>query len=283
MESKVKKILRFPVKGGDFSHLGDATLATKKDLEKIFEEDPCFKNTVFHSNRDFLRRLGICAYEAESNIVIHASHGLIKVVLCCEKIRVIAEDNGPGISSVIKAFIPGFSTASEAARAHGFGAGIGLNNIQKLADFFIVLSGVEKRTSLLFEIWRSCNKFDNEPRRVAMKAKEIIEALDLEILTKNVDFEKEVKDAYACDLLSNVLSKAEEESAWLTMQTHMNIVGVASIKRIPIIIITEESIVPEDTIKKAEENEIIIVRAKDDTFTVSGKLYNLFREEQCNE
>ena len=283
MEGKVKKFLKFPVKGGDFAHLGDVTLSVKRTLEKFFEDDNCFKNTVFHSNRDFLRRLGICSYEAESNIIIHASAGLIKVIVCCEKIRVVVVDEGPGIKSVIKAFIPGFSTASETARQHGFGAGIGLNNIQKLADFFIVLSGAEKRTLLLFEVWRDCKKADNEQRRVEMKVKEIIKSLNLEILTKNIDMEREVKDAYACDLLSNVLSKAEEEQVWLTMQNHMNIVGVASIKRIPIIIITEGSNVLEETIKKAEENEIIIARAKDDTFTASGKLYNLFREKQCNE
>ena len=283
MEGKVKKILKFPVKGEDFVHLGDATLSVKRTLEKFFEDDGCFKSTVFYSNRDFLRRLGICSYEAESNIVIHASSGLIKVILCCEKIRVVAVDKGPGIKSVIKAFIPGFSTASETARQHGFGAGIGLNNIQKLADFFIILSGAEKRTSLLFEVWRDCKKADNEQRRIAMKVKEIIKSLNLETLTKNIDMERNVKDAYACDLLSNVLSKAEEEQAWLTIQTHMNIVGVASIKRIPIIIITERSNVPEETIRKAEENKIIIVRAKDDTFTVSGKLYELFRKEYCNE
>jgi anti-sigma regulatory factor (Ser/Thr protein kinase) len=263
--------------------LGDATLSIKRTLEKFFEDDDCFKNTVFHSSRDFLRRLGICSYEAESNIIIHASSGLIKVILCCDKIRVSAVDEGPGIKSVIKAFIPGFSTASETARQHGFGAGIGLNNIQKLADFFIILSGVKKRTLLLFEVWRDCKKTDNEQRRIAMKAKEIIKSLNLEILTRNIDMEKEVKDAYACDLLSNVLSKAEEEHAWLTMQSHVNIVGVASIKRIPLIIVTEGSTVPIETIKKAEENRIIIVRAKEDTFTVSGKLYNLFRKEWCND
>ncbi len=279
MERKVKKVFEFFVKGEDFRHLGDATLYIKKTLERFFENDNCFKNTEFHSNKDFLRRLGICMYETESNIVIHATNGGVKVMLCCDRIRVVTVDEGPGIRSLISAFTPGFSTASDLARAHGFGAGIGLNNIQKLADFFVIVSRANENTKSMFEIWRNCAEHDE--RRVAMKIKNIVNKLGLEILTKRINLEKEVADAYACDLLSNVLSKAREETAWLTVQTHLNIVGVASIKRVPIIIITEGNSVPEETVRKAEENKILIARAKEDTFELSGKLYNLFDEEGC--
>jgi len=133
-----------------------------------------------------------------------------------------------------------------------------------------------KGTSLQFEVWKAK---DNEIRKTAMKIKQIIKALKLELVTKNVDMEKEVKSAYSCDLLSNVLAKAEDESVWLTVQTNMNIIGVATIKKIPIIIISENSTIPKQTIAKAEENGIIIAKGNEDTFTISGKLYELFQKE----
>ena len=76
-----------------------------------------------------------------------------------------------------------------------------------------------------------------------------------------------------------MLAKAEDESAWLTVQTNMNIIGVATIKKIPIIIISENSAISKQAIAKAEENGIIIAKGNEDTFTISGKLYELFQKE----
>jgi anti-sigma regulatory factor (Ser/Thr protein kinase) len=47
---------------------------------------------------------------------------------------------------------PGFSTASELVRAMGFGAGMGLPNIQKCADRFRIESKPGSGTRLEFEI-----------------------------------------------------------------------------------------------------------------------------------
>lgn len=50
------------------------------------------------------------------------------------EIRVEAVDQGPGIPDIEKALEPGFSTAPDWVRELGFGAGMGLSNIQKCAD-----------------------------------------------------------------------------------------------------------------------------------------------------
>jgi len=236
--AKKIKIFQFPIRGADFEHIGNVTIETRKLIKISFTEEECFKNESFVGSRDFLRRFGICAYEAEANVIIHAYYGLFKTILCCKRIKGEVIDRGPGIPSILNALTPGFSTASETAKSLGFGAGVGLNNIQKIADFTMLHSEKGKGTSLQFEVWKAK---DNEIRRTAMKIKQIIKALKLELVTKNVDMEKEVKSAYSCDLLSNVLAKAEDESAWLTVQTNMNIIGVATIKKIPIIIISENS------------------------------------------
>jgi len=105
----------------------------------------------------------------------------------------------------------------------------------------------------------------------------MIDILKLELVTNADDktLDKYIDNAYTCDLLSNVLSKAKEDNAWITLQTNVNVVGVAVIKKIPIIIITEGNTVPEETIKKAIENSIIIARTSSPSFEFSGKLYSL--------
>jgi len=104
----------------------------------------------------------------------------------------------------------------------------------------------------------------------------MIDTLKLELVTNADDktLDKYIDNAYTCDLLSNVLSKAKEDNAWITLQTNVNVVGVAVIKN-TIIIITEGNTVPEETINKANENSIIIARTSSPSFEFSGKLYSL--------
>ncbi|MGB9694469.1 MAG: hypothetical protein ACP5SB_00600 [Caldisericaceae bacterium] len=275
MENKLA-FIEYTVKASDYDHLGDATLASRKSIEEIIRTYECYRD--FKEKKDYLRCFGICAYEAESNIIIHSHFGILKTTVLCEKLKTVAIDIGPGIESLLLALTPGYSTASKQARELGFGAGMGLKNIQKVADFSLISSVKGKGTYVFFEIWKEVVR---DPRRIQMKVKEIIEKLKLKVLTENTDayLEQEVLSAYASDLLSNVLAKGKEESAWLTVQTNLNIIGVAVIKRIPIIIVTEDNNVPYDTIKKAQENSIIIARASSDTFETSGKLYEFLNSK----
>jgi anti-sigma regulatory factor (Ser/Thr protein kinase) len=57
-------------------------------------------------------------------------------------------DTGPGIPDVEQAMQPGFSTASEWIRELGFGAGMGLTNIQRCADEMRLASPGGRWTSL---------------------------------------------------------------------------------------------------------------------------------------
>ena len=68
------------------------------------------------------------------------------------QIRIEVDDFGPGIPDITEALRPGFSTAPDWVRELGFGAGMGLNNIQKCADDMELVSTVEKGTSLEIEI-----------------------------------------------------------------------------------------------------------------------------------
>ena len=71
-----------------------------------------------------------------------------------DQLRIVTKDSGPGIADIEQAMQPGFSTAPEWVREMGFGAGMGLNNIQNCADVMRVESevGVGTRLEIIIHI-----------------------------------------------------------------------------------------------------------------------------------
>lgn len=97
-----------------------------------------------------LRKIAVASYESEINLIIHAYGGnVILDVLEDGTIRLEFSDPGPGIPDLEKALTPGWSTASEKARGMGFGAGMGLPNIQRVTDEFHIESSPEGTTLTL--------------------------------------------------------------------------------------------------------------------------------------
>ena len=99
-------------------------------------------------NPRILRRVSIATYEAEMNIIIFAKKGRILVRVEPGEIWIEVQDSGPGIPDIKKAMKLGYSTAPNWVREMGFGAGMGLNNIQKCADNLGITSTVGKGTKL---------------------------------------------------------------------------------------------------------------------------------------
>jgi anti-sigma regulatory factor (Ser/Thr protein kinase) len=64
-----------------------------------------------------------------------------------------AIDEGPGIADVNKAMQVGYSTATEEIREIGFGAGMGLNNIQRCVDKMVLESTLGQGTRLEMNIF----------------------------------------------------------------------------------------------------------------------------------
>ena len=122
--------LSYEVVAGDMGHAGEASSAVKQTLRKM----------GFDSNT--IRRVSVCMYEGEINMVIHANGGVAEVEVGLEDITIRLKDTGPGIPDVEKAMQEGFSTAGEHARNLGFGAGMGLPNMKKYSDEMTVESTI---------------------------------------------------------------------------------------------------------------------------------------------
>lgn len=116
-------ILRYNIKQGDFTRGGEASSNIKRALLRL------------GATPQIARRCGIAIYEAEMNLIIHTTNGgVIRVEIEPHKITIDCYDDGPGIKDINLAMKPGYSTATETIRELGFGAGMGLVNIQRCVD-----------------------------------------------------------------------------------------------------------------------------------------------------
>ena len=108
-----------------------------------------------------------------------------------------------------------------------------------------------------------------------MTVKELASTLDLQILTGDINLEREVHGGYCGDLLSWVMSKAQQDNAWITIMSNTNIVAVAVLTDVSCIILCEDVALEEETLKKATEQEVAILKTPMSAFELAGKLENL--------
>ncbi len=96
-----------------------------------------------------VRRASVCAYEAEINVCIHAGgRGTLRAIIREDEVIVRVEDEGPGIENIDLAMKEGWSTATDAIRELGFGAGMGLPNIRRFSDHLVIITGKGKPTKV---------------------------------------------------------------------------------------------------------------------------------------
>ena len=130
-------ILRYDIMARDFKRGGEASSNIKLVLSRL------------GAPLEVVRRAAIAAYEAEMNIIIHTTEGgEIKAEIQRGRLILRAVDRGPGIPDIARAMQPGFSTATEWIRELGFGAGMGLSNIQRCANEMKLESPEQKWTFL---------------------------------------------------------------------------------------------------------------------------------------
>ena len=137
---------KFEVTGGDFLSAGQVSSKIKKLIRQL----------GLPSN--IIKRVSIACYEAEMNIVVYAHSGTITLVVTAESINLKFRDKGPGIESIELAMQEGYSTATDSVREMGFGAGMGLPNIQRNADKFSLKSKVGFGTDLSIVVFTGISK-----------------------------------------------------------------------------------------------------------------------------
>jgi hypothetical protein len=108
-----------------------------------------------------------------------------------------------------------------------------------------------------------------------MTLKQLLETGTFRLLTEKADLTKEVTGGVCCDLLSWVMAKGQQGMAWVTVQTHMNVVAVAALHEFTCIILAEDCAMPVDVIQKASDEGIAVISSALSEYTISGLLYGL--------
>ena len=131
----------FDVDGDNFTSAGEASGNVKKLLRQL------------NLAPEIIRRVSIAMYEGEINMAIHANGGTADVIVSENSITIILADTGPGIENIQLAMQEGYSTAKDNVRSLGFGAGMGLPNMQRYTDRMDIQSEIGKGTTVTMEVF----------------------------------------------------------------------------------------------------------------------------------
>lgn len=111
-----------------------------------------------------------------------------------------------------------------------------------------------------------------------MQVKDIITILNLKIFGGNKGLDREISGGYTSDLLSDVMGHAENGKIWITLQTHKNVIAIASLKELAAVILIKGLEPDSDMLAQAEEEGIPVLGTKDESFETTGKLFNLLSQ-----
>lgn len=74
------------------------------------------------------------------------------------------------------------------------------------------------------------------------------------------------------------MGNASEGDIWATLQTHKNVMAVASLKEVAAVILVKGLIPDEDMLAQSNEEELPVLGTEMETFELAGKLYGLIKK-----
>lgn len=113
-----------------------------------------------------------------------------------------------------------------------------------------------------------------------MLVKEITEKLGLKVCCGAAGLNREIKGGYTSDLLSDVMGNAAEGQIWVTLQTHKNIMAIASLKELAAIVLVKGYQPEEETIAESEAEGIPILSTSKQAFEITGEIYCCLRQNE---
>ena len=111
-----------------------------------------------------------------------------------------------------------------------------------------------------------------------MTVQELVNALNLKVFCGQDNLDREIKSGYTSDLLSDVMGFAKEGQVWITLQTHKNVLAIASLKELAAILLVKGNQPEEDMLEQAIEEGIPVLGTDEQTFETTGKVYQLINQ-----
>jgi len=107
-----------------------------------------------------------------------------------------------------------------------------------------------------------------------MKIREIIEALDAELLAGENKLEMDICSACGSDLMSDVMAYVKENVLLLTGLVNPQVIRTAELMEIRAIVFVRGKVPDQGMIDLAREKDITLLATKHPMFIACGKLYN---------
>ena len=89
---------------------------------------------------------------------------------------------------------------------------------------------------------------------------------------ENIAPEKEICGCYCGDLLSWVMSRAQQGDVWLTVMGNINSIGVAVLADVACIVLTEKAALDNDALNRAKQNDVIILRTDKNSYQIAAAI-----------
>ena len=110
-----------------------------------------------------------------------------------------------------------------------------------------------------------------------MTVQELKEKLNLKVISGQKGLNRVIEGGYTSDLLSDVMGNAEMGQCWITLQTHKNIMAIASLKDLACIVLVKDLKPNQDTIEQSNEEGIPILTTSKEAFEITGEIYALLK------
>ncbi|MFC1887749.1 DRTGG domain-containing protein [Candidatus Cloacimonadota bacterium] len=107
-----------------------------------------------------------------------------------------------------------------------------------------------------------------------MRLKEILDALDAELLTDESDLDIEVSCAFGSDLISDTLMCVKEPTLLLTGLTNPQVIRLSDMIDLQGVIFVRGKMPSQEIIDMAKERELPLVSTKNTLYKSSGILFN---------
>jgi predicted transcriptional regulator len=110
-----------------------------------------------------------------------------------------------------------------------------------------------------------------------MTVKEIAEKLELKVLGGESGLSATISGGYVSDLLSDVMGNADTGNVWITLQTHKNVMAIASLKDLAAIILVNGNMPEKDMLEQSNEEGIPVLTTAKSTYEITGKVYEILK------
>ena len=105
-----------------------------------------------------------------------------------------------------------------------------------------------------------------------MTVAQLAALIDARILNQG-NAEREVSGGIVCDLLSWVMANGGQGMAWITVQTHLNVLAVAALHDLSCVILPEGIKMEGASLEKAKEEGINILSSSLSAYEICGLMY----------